>query len=372
VVLRWLFKSLFLEPLMLLVAVGSASSAFLLILLFEGIFVGESEQIVAYVSNVKADVWVMQRGVSNMHMATSYLPEWKVRQVRELNEVADVDAILYMNTVVGTGKHRWFSYVVGLDVPARLAGPWSMAEGKAQPSAGEVVVPEVFARMSDLDIGGKLRVTDRELIIVGLSRDTFSMANSVIFVNKVDLEDIMSSFDIASFMLVTSKGSIPADELAVLIEQQVEKVAALPASQFLLNDKRMAMQMGAETIALMTGIGGVLAVLLVAFTVYSQVVRQRRELAVAKAIGATNQALYFGIVLQSVLITVVSVILATLLAALLMPVLSNLIAAITMKLAAESVAKIAFTGLLVSVVSALIPAHQIGRVDPMTAFHQGE
>ena len=88
--LRWMIKSLFLEPLTLIVAITSAASAFLLIIMFEGIFAGESEQIVAYVRNVKADVWVMQRGVSNMHMATSYLPDWKVRQVSELPGVAGV------------------------------------------------------------------------------------------------------------------------------------------------------------------------------------------------------------------------------------------------------------------------------------------
>jgi putative ABC transport system permease protein len=370
--LRWLFKSLLFEPLALFVAITSASSAFLLIILFEGIFVGESEQIVAYVRNVRADVWVMQRGVSNMHMATSYIPDWKVKKVRDLPGVSDVDPILYMNTVVGSGRHRWFSYVVGLDVPASLAGPWSMKEGEAQPKRGEVVVPEVFARMSNLGIGDTLRVTDREFAIVGLSQDTFSMANSVIFINKIDLEDIMSSLDIASFILVKAEDNISAEVLADQIERNIEKVKALPAQQFLRNDKLMAMQMGTETIALMTSIGGALAILLVAFTVYSQVARQRRELAVVKAIGVSNLSLYLGIALQAVTITAASVILASLVSAFLMPLLSDLIPAVTMKLSAASVAKIAVVGVLVAIVSALVPARQVAEVDPVTAFNQGE
>jgi putative ABC transport system permease protein len=320
---RWIIKSLLLEPLNLLMAIGSAAGAFLLILLFEGIFVGESEQIVAYVRNVKADVWVMQRGVSNMHMATSFVADSKIKQIREIPGVADVDAILYLNTVVGSGEARWFSYVVGLNSPAPLAGPWAMAAGESQPSSGEVVIPDVFSGMSDLAIGDSLKVIDRELTIVGLSSDTFSMANSVIFISKDDLEDIMSSFDIASYILVTAEEGVSPVELANLIEGRVDKVDALPSDQFVANDRQMAMQMGTETIALMTGIGASLAVILVAFTVYSQVVRQLRELAVAKAIGVSNRALYIGIVLQAVSITLTSVIVATVLALVLMPMLTS-------------------------------------------------
>jgi putative ABC transport system permease protein len=366
--LRWVMKELLLEPLIMFISIASSASAFLLVIMFEGIFVGESEQIVAYVRNVNADVWVMQRGVSNMHMATSYLPDWKVRQVREMPEVHDVNAILYMNTVVEAGDQRWFSYVVGLDVPARFAGPWAMATGRDQPAPGEVVVPDVFAKMTNLDIGGTVRVTDRDFTIVGLSEGTFSMANSVIFVNKIDLEDIMSSLDIASFMLVKAKPGVAVEELANKIEREVDKIHALPAGQFLINDKRMAMQMGTDTIALMTTIGGSLAVLLVAFTIYTQVARQRRELAVAKALGVTNRALYASVAMQAIGITLASVILATLIAAVLMPALSVMIPAVTMRLSAMSIIKIAGLGLLVAIVSSLLPARQIARVDPVSAF----
>lgn len=74
---RWTLKSLTAEPVALLVSIAAAGSAFLLVLFFEAVYAGEAEQIVAYVSHADADVWVMQRGVSNMHMATSYVSDWK-------------------------------------------------------------------------------------------------------------------------------------------------------------------------------------------------------------------------------------------------------------------------------------------------------
>jgi putative ABC transport system permease protein len=243
-----------------------------------------------------------------------------------------------------------------------------MAGGRDQPSVGEVVVPEVFADMAQLGIGGTMRVTDHEFTIVGLSKGTFSMANSVIFINKLDLEDIMSSLDIASFMLVKAEQDVSPEQLAGSIEQAVESVHALSASQFLENDKRLAMQMGTETIALMTFIGGALAILLVAFTIYSQVARQRREMAVAKALGVTNRALYASVVLQAIGITLASVAFATTVAVALLPALSHLIPAVTMTLTLASVVKITILGLFVAIVAAFLPARQVARLDPASAF----
>lgn len=58
--------------------------AFLLVLLVEAAFAGESERIVACLNRADADVWVMQSGVSNMHMTTSYLADWKVAEIRDV------------------------------------------------------------------------------------------------------------------------------------------------------------------------------------------------------------------------------------------------------------------------------------------------
>jgi putative ABC transport system permease protein len=366
---RWTWKSLLSEPLALIVSIAAAGSAFLLVMFFEAVYAGESEQVVAYVKHADADVWVMQRGVSNMHMATSYLTDWKLEQVRQLDGVAAVEGILYLNTVIETGGQQWFAYIVGLEVPSQQAGPWTMAAGRAEPGPGEAVVPAVYAEMASLGLGDSVRITDRDFTIVGFSQGTFSMANSVIFVPKTDLEDIMTSLDIVSYGLVKATPGVEPVALAERIESEIDNIRALPADQFVINDRRMAMQMGVETIALMTLIGGVLAVLLVAFTVYSQVARQRRELAVAKALGATNRSLYISVSVQASAIALAGVVAATMLALVVMPVAAALIPAVTLKLTASAVARIALVGVVVALVASIVPARQIARVDPVSAFH---
>ncbi len=244
-----------------------------------------------------------------------------------------------------------------------------MAEGKSEPGPGEAIVPTVFADMTALGLGSTLRVVDKDFEIVGLSEGTFSMANSVIFVTRADVEDIMSSFDIVSFMLVTAADDVSADELAAAIEREVENVRALPAAVFLENDRQLAVQMGVETVALMTLICGALAVLLVAFTVYSQTVRQRSELAVAKALGVTNGALYASIAIQAGILALASALFASLLAWWIMPIVTGLVPMVSLQLTGASVIRIGVASVVVALIASAVPARRIARVDPVSAFH---
>jgi len=352
----------------LITSTAAAGFAFSLVMFFEAVFAGEAEQIVAYVRHQDADVWVMQRGVSNMHMATSYLSDWKATQIAGVRGVASVDAILYLNTVVEAAGKQWFSYVVGLDVPDTAAGPWAMSSGKNIPVSGEIVVPDVLARLSGVGLGDTIRITDRDFTITGLSAGTFSIANPVFFVARTDLEDIMTSLDIVSYVLVKASPGVSPKALAEAIERSVDKVAAIPAKEFIANDRQMAMKMGVETIALMTVIGGALAVLLVAFTVYTQIARQRREFAIAKALGSTNLSLYLNAALQAGVITLAGVIFATLLTLAAVPLTAALLPQVTLKLTSTSVLHTGAAGVVVALIASLIPARQIAHVDPTTAF----
>jgi putative ABC transport system permease protein len=366
--LRWTLKSLIHERVAFFIGVAAASSALLLVMFFEAVYAGEADNIIAYPRNAGADVWVMQRGVGNMHMATSYLSDWKVSEVRNVPGVASVEPILYLNTVIEAGGQQWFAYIVGLDTPADAAGPWAMHSGKRNPDIGETVVPEVFARVTGLRIGSPIRIVDHEFTVVGLSRGTFSMANSVIFVTRVDVEDIMTSLDIVSFMLVNAEDGIDATTLASDIEAAVDNVEALTTNEFLANDKQMALQMGVETVALMTIICGALAAFLIAFTVYAQVARQRRELAVAKALGVGNPALYLSVCVQAVLLAAVSTTFAVLMAVTLMPLVTAAIPMVTLQLSTASVARVAMLGFVVAILASILPARRVATVDPMTAF----
>ncbi len=368
--LNWTLRELLLAPQQLVASVAAVAGAFLLVLFFEGVFAGESVQIVALIDKTDADVWVMQKGVGNMHMTTSFVSDWKVDAVAEVEGVAKATPILYMNTTIEAGGRNWFSYVVGVEANDPRVGPWQMAAGAAHPSPGGAVVPEIFASDAGLKLGDTVRIGGRDFRVDGFSRDTFSMANSISFVSFGDLADLMNSLGAVSYILVDAKPGVDPQALADRIKAQVENVNALPRAVFVAHDYSIAVQMGLNIIWIMTLIGGALAVLLTGFVVYSHVTERERELAVMKALGVHNRSIYAAMCAQALIIGGLAFILSLALMAAAMPLTAVLAPKISLAITADAVMRVGATALAVSLVAAVIPVRRIVSVDPVTAFQQ--
>lgn len=366
--LHWMIKTLWLQKGALFSSAGGVAAAFVLVIILDAAFVGESNQIVAYIRNMNPSVWVMQKGVSNMHMATTFVWDWKVNRIAQLSGVRKATPILYVNTVVKAGGRNWFAYIVGLTPNSSRAGPWAMASGSAVPTDGEIVLPAQLAKLAGVQVGDQATIADQDFSIVGLSQHTFSMANSIAFVSFSDLEDLLSTSGTVSFIMVDAEPGQGAEELAERIVSSVDKVSAIPQQQFIENDYQIALLMGVEVISFMTIIGSVLAGLIVAFTVYTQVARRRRELAIAKALGFRNYSIYVAVVTQSLLVTAVALILAFLSAWALIPIISAAAPIVTLDITADALLRVATIAFAVAVIAGLIPSYLVARVDPITAF----
>lgn len=366
--LHWALKSMLRQRAGFAGSACGVAAAFILVLFFEAVFKGESEQIVAYIRHADADIWVMQQGVANMHMASSFIWDWKADRIAGMDEVASVTPILYLNTVVHAGGRDWFSYVVGRRPGDTRGGPWALAAGRGNPAAGEAVIPRVLADTAGLGIGDKIAITDHSYTVTGLSEGTFSMANSVTFVAFADLADILSAAGTVSYLLVELRPGADAATVARAIEQRVDKVTAMPRMAFLRSDFNMAMQMGVEIIALMSAIGTLLAVLIIAFTAYAQVARHRRELAVIKALGLRNVQVYAGVVAQAALVTLAGFLLAAVFAVVVMPSVPLLMPEISLAVSGAAMLRLGLLAIPVAVLASLVPAWFILRIDPVSAF----
>jgi putative ABC transport system permease protein len=368
--LRWGLANLLHDRAGSLATLGGVALSLLVVLLVDGMFAGESQRIVAYLEQTPADVWVMQESVANMHMATSAMRLAVADEVRAIPGVGAVTPILHVNTFVEVGGRRWFSYVVGLPKDASRGGPWGRVVGRARPRPGEIVIPDVIARSTGTSLGDHATVFDRRLEIVGLAADTYSMANSVCFVAHRDLAAMLSAPGTASYLMVTAAPGVTAEALAARIEERVPGIDALPRATFVANDRRLAVQMGAELIRLMTWIGAALAALVVGFTAYASTIRRRREIGIAKALGVRGVSLCAVTVLQTLVVTLLGYGAAVGLAFGLRPAVEATMPAVALAYPVASVLRPLPLLLLVAALAALAPAWRIGRLDPSIVFRE--
>jgi len=365
---KWMIKSLFAHKSSLVGSSLGIASAFILVIFFNAVWQGESEQIVAYPNKMKPDVWVMQKGVENMHMAMSFVWDWKAKTIQSMPEVKTVTPILYLNTVVVAGNEKLFAFVVGLINRNKRAGPWKLTQGRTLENAGEIVVPDVFSSLAGLSLGDMIKIADKSFNIVGFSNGTYSSANPVFFVQFSDLEDLLSSFGTYSYLLIDSYDGVDNQLLAQKIRSKIDKVNALTHQEFVANDFALAKQMGVEIIYIMTIICSVLAALIVGYSSYSLVNRQAREIAILKALGCPNIRVFSSVIMQSVIVTLIAFILASLFALLVLPVFPQLVAQISVKVSVGALLELGAIAFLVAIVGAFIPAYKVLGLDPALAY----
>lgn len=367
--IKWALKSLFRQYGSVTGSALGIASALILVIFFDAVWRGESDQIIAYPNNVKPDVWVMQSGVANMHMAMSFVWDWKARKIAEMPEVKKVTPIIYLNTVISAGDTKMFAFIVGLLPNAKRAGPWEISAGRRMHGPKEVIMPDVLSKLTGIEIGEKLNITDRQFTVVGLSKGTYSSANAVLFVPFDDLEDILSSFGTYSYLLVDAHDGVNPKDLAGKIRNQIEKINALSHDEFIQNDYSMARQMGVEIIIMMTIICSVLAALIVCFSAYSLVMRKRHEIAIIKALGFSNKSIFISVIIQSSIITLIGFVLAMAFALFVVPYIPLIIPQLTISVSIDALIQLGFIAFIVAIFGALIPTFMVVKMDPATAFH---
>jgi ABC-type antimicrobial peptide transport system permease subunit len=151
--------------------------------------------------------------------------------------------------------------------------------------------------------------------------------------------------------------------------QDIDKVNALSSDEFIASDWQLAAQMGAEIVRMMTLIGTLLSVVIVAFTAYSLIARKKRELAIAKALGFGNGQIYLAALFQTLVITVLGLLLAMLISFTILAWLPTVVPQINLAVRLHQFASIAIITLPIALLASLAVAHTVVRLDPVSVFH---
>ena len=365
--LAW--RNLVQERARLWISVAGIAFALVLILIIGGIFAGSEEYAVAYINNVPAPLWLAQTGVENMHMSSSYLPPETARMVETIPGVEDQAGVLYGGGGVGIGDATVSSYIIGVDAATSLGGPWDLVEGSRRIGTDEVIVDYLLADRYELQLGDTVRLFDRDLVIVGLSRGTFGIATSIAFVNKAFLAEVMGiPPDSAAYILIRPEPGEDLVKLAETLSAQIPNADVLTQSELASSDKELIRQMGADIIRAMSFIAYVVGMLVIGLTIYIGTLERAREYGVLKAIGANNAQLSGVVLAQSFLSAALGIILGVAIAFLAAALITWIYPDMLVLIRPYEIIRQIPILIFVTGVAALLPLSRIATLDPMIAF----
>ena len=355
----------------LVASVGGVALALSLTLALDAIYAGVANQLTTYIDRADADVWVAQGGVRNLHMVASWLPDSTTAEVRAVEGVAEATPILYSTDTITAGDERAVAYVIGLPAGASMGGPWDVAEGSAAVGPGEIIVDRAFAAKAGVTIGDSVGVLGGEARIVGLSNGTASLVNSVAFIAFDDFRAMRGNAPVVSFVLARVAQGESADAIAAEIERVVPGVTAQSRSAFSVEERQLVMDMSADVISIMSIVGFIVALAVVALTVYVATLARRREYGVLKALGARNRMLYRVVLMQAALSVSFGFSLGLAFTWLLGFVVAQTTLNLELAITAASLTKVGLFAAVIAGLAAILPIRQVSGLDPAVVFRRG-
>lgn len=343
------------------------AAALLLVLLMEGIFAGAVNQVTRYIRTSPAQVFVSQEGVRTMHMSVSALSPEVTSRVGSAAGVAWVAPIGFASGSVAGPAGRQLSYLIGYDTGTGRGGPSELLSGRA-PGPGEAIVDEQAAKAVGAGVGDMVTVLGARLLVVGMSSGGSSITNTTVFVSQSEFARIHHA--VPSYLLVGTEPSADASSVAEGIRQVVPGVTVQTREEFAASEARIVTDMSADLLRLMSTIGLLIALAVVALGLMTATLNRLQEYAVLKALGATTGRLAGAVTVQVLWTVTLAVLVAATLALALSWAVPLLSPAVTISITPAAVLRTTGGALAVGLLAASWPLHRIGALDAATAFRE--
>lgn len=347
--------------------VGGVALALLLMLALNALLAGSEEDLVAYINQSGADIFVAQEGVKNMHMAASAITFQDMRRAAHADGAASASPILYTTSVIETGRADVLSYIIGFDPDEPLGGPQTVVAGTTRLRRDEAIIDEAIARSQGLGLGDEIEILGHTFTVVGLTKGLTNIINSVTFIHLDDFQALRGGEAISYALLAVEPGYDPA-EVAAAIMARNDDVTALPRDDFSREERQIVKDMSVEVIYIMNLAGLLIGLAVTALTLYTSTLRKRQEYGVLKAIGARNRHLYAVVIAQAFFSLAIGSGAAIGLVWLLGQALPLVVPGTAMLLTQTGVTRVLLASLGIGVVAALAPAWQVARLDPAQVF----
>ncbi len=299
-------KNLFADKTRLAVSILGVALSVTLMMVLWSLYSGWNRQIVAYVSSVDADVWVMPQGVTDLTAATPGLPQALAPEVASLPGVQSVTPIFarrYMITIEKPGRppQDATTLLVGY-VPGTDVGPVKVIRGAGTPGPGQIIIDTGFAREYGINIGDTVLIGQSRFEVAGISEGGNIFAYQIAFLPMQEAQDATGASGLLSFLTVSLKpGASVSDTLHAL--NSIGGVTAVSQADF-IHANRSFMDRGfLPLIAVLIAIGFSVGVAVIGLTIYTSIIDRAREYGVLKAIGASNAQLYVLAVEQAVMVS---------------------------------------------------------------------
>jgi len=360
-------KNLLEQRFRLAISAFGVGLSVMMILVMWAILEGVIGQSGAYVKNTDAQVWVVQKGFTDIAHGFSVVPLSLKLRLERISGVKDVNPITGARTEVKTDDGKDALSVIGYDTRTGVGGPWRFASDPAAPKAGEIVIDETFAQTAGFSVGDDLPLPDHPRKIVALTAGTNQFTNQLAFGELRDVRTLVRLRGDVNFYAVRTdpgrSGSVIAE-----IKRDLPDVTPFDKDTFVVNNEREIKEGFQPILYVMVGIAFLVGLAIVGLMMYTAAIEKAREYGVLTAIGAHAGQLT-GIILRQAAIT--SALGFVVGCALVVPAgwaIGVLAPKTELEYPPLLFAVVAAASLVMALLASVVPIRRLARLDPAAVF----
>ena len=346
--------------------------ATLLLLFVIALYRGWNQELVGYIRETDADLWVVSSG-SDSFFTPSVMFSAVLPKMRATEGVASVQPLVGRPmklrqpgpTIDGVGE-GWDTYVIGFNKEA--GGPIRVKKGSGTPKVGEIVIDDVLARTAGVKLGDTVQLGLRTLKVVGISGGGNLVLAQLSFVAKEE-SDILTGIDaIVNFALVKTKSGESPVAVGDRIETNVQGVTAYTSSQFADNSQKVLRRSILPILFVIVLMAVIVGTIVVGLTVYTAAVEKEREFGILKAIGVPGPGLLRVVFEQSLICGAIGFVVGVALTVLVANAAQMILPQVVTLFRWQDIMLVLAATALMSLVASLIPMQRVIRVDTLSVF----
>ena len=360
-------KNLLEQRFRLAVSAFGVGLSVMLILVMWAILEGIVGQAGTYVKNTDAQVWVVQKGFTDIAHGFSVVPLALGGKLEAVPGVEDANPITGAAAEIETPNGKETLAVIGYDTRTGVGGPWRFATERVIPKPGEIVVDETFAETAGFEVGDELPLPDRPRRIVALTAGTNQFTNQLAFGELRDVQALVRlRGDVNFYAVRTDPGRTTA--VTEEIQRRMRGVTAFSRDRFVANNEREIKEGFQPILYVMVGIAFLVGLAIVGLMMYTAAIEKAREYGVLAAIGAHAGQLTGIVLWQAAITSVIGFVVGSLL---LLPAgwaIGELAPKTQLEYPPLLFAVVALASVLMGLLASVVPVRRLARLDPATVF----
>jgi len=277
------------------------------------IFFGLLNYMSFLVDNTQADIWITTKYVDNFSAAGTIPVSYRDR-------VAGIEGIEWAEPIIigsgllklGSGKFQAFQ-LLGTKAPHLAGGPTRFYRGSAEAlldSEGITVDRLDLDALSHPSIGDIFEINNYRVRLRAITQGMRGFSGSVVFVNIEKARELMNMApDRCSSIVVKVRDGSTIRQMVALLQEVLPRAQVIAQNDLSTQTRLYYLKN--------TGIGGsfgfttivatLVGVVIIALTMYTNVLNKTRDYAVLRALGARKRDILMIVVMQALYIAVIGI-----------------------------------------------------------------